>query len=190
MKNIACMLLCVISFCRGVYSNGIPTLVYVGFVNTSVSVPEGTGHVKLCVFKSGFVREKIDVLLSTSDNTAKAGVDYIPLYNKIVSFNPPSPNATACFLQNITDNNITEYNKTFYITMTVNHSFVLVEQDPHNLTITIINDDKVTVEFEKEAVIVEEDSKEGKVDLVCSITHGVALIPIHLEYVSYTYIYY
>jgi hypothetical protein len=48
----------------------------------------------------------------------------------------------TCVSVTIKDNNITEYNKTFYIILTTKDPLVIVTENRKNLTVTILNDDQ------------------------------------------------
>ncbi|XP_048587542.1 uncharacterized protein LOC5503182 [Nematostella vectensis] len=152
--------------------------VMVGFINNAQSVNESQGYAKVCVMVVKGERDiPVSYNVSTYHISTSVGRDFIHLSNFTVTI--PYGTNTSCFTVTIRDDDVTELDETFGVKLYSGKRNVVIDQTRDTHQITILNDDKVTIEFE-----IPENSTvtEGNTTLVSVIvSKGQSDIPFSVR---------
>ncbi|KAK3740919.1 hypothetical protein QZH41_006085 [Actinostola sp. cb2023] len=116
-------------------------------VPKAIKVLEGKGHVNLKVIRCGNTKGHTKAVINTEDNTAKAGSDYKPRKNYVVSFGPGE--TFKHFKVYIKDDNIPEQLENFRVKLSSPDKDITIVK-PDISTVHVIDDD-VKIGFEKPA---------------------------------------
>ena len=162
----------------------VGTLVTAQFSRTTYIVDEDTPEVLITVSLSEPLNYPVELLLQTSDNTASAGQDYVPV-SKLLTFTPNTTRLTTPL--EIVDNRLVEPEAFFSVGLH-NSNSPGVEITDGFATVTIVDDDAVTVEFSHRSYSVTEGNRHG-FTIELELTSGtscpvVAPINVFFSYVD------
>ena len=141
--------------------------VSVGFEQSSYSVVEGEGEVSVCAVLGAVAERRVTVQITTSGDTAEEDTDFNQTTTEL-TFEPGS-SAHQCGIIAILDDTILENEEQFTVHLLTPDPSTYVE-DNGLTTVTITNDDHVTV-----GVVIEHyrvDEGDSQVE-VCVAVQGV-----------------
>ena len=127
---------------------------------------EGDGSIEVCA-SSGLLEGTVIFTISSRDNSATSPADFSAVSIEL-QFNKTT--SKACTDIPITDDSIIESQENFTLMMTSNDIGVIINMS-EVLTITISDDDKVMIEFERGKYQVEE----GRTVEVCAVLKNATL---------------
>ena len=135
--------------------------VSIGFEESHYYVAENQSQVEIClVLQTGHLDRPVNLLVSTSDESAQMSMDYTKLMLMITL-----EEAKKCIEVGIADDKYVESNESFLVSL--NSSDIAVSLSLP-VTVTIINDDHATIAFQQSQYRVHESS--GQLDLVIELT--------------------
>ena len=135
----------------------------VEFESSSYTVNEADEMLSVCVVLGAAIEREASVGLVTGDSSARKGSDFIPV-NMTLSFQSLG-STRLCTDVRIENDIAVEDTEQFFVFLTVadDSLFTGDNSDSSSVPVTIADNDRVTVSFEREEVSVEEE--EGEVEL-------------------------
>ena len=133
----------------------------IGIEFTNYTVNERDSRVQVCVTLNGILERTVYLSLTTADNsaTSRDPRDFTALSDEL-QFNQNT--STLCINISISNDNKVEYSENFMVGISGNDSDV--DYGTRHSTVTVIDDDKAFIEFEK----AENTGKEGETIQVCA----------------------
>jgi hypothetical protein len=134
--------------------------VSIGFKESHYYVTENQSQIEIClVLQSGHLDRPVNLLISTSDGSAHTPMDYTKLRLMMTL-----EGDTKCVEVGIADDKYVESNESFLVGLNSSDIAVTLSQP---VMITIINDDRATIAFQKSEYRVSENS--GQLALVIEL---------------------
>lgn len=133
----------------------------IGFETTRYYLREGTLHLTVCLrIQEGKVDRALNFTLSARSGTAQAIADYSDLV--VTDFFTPE-NDQKCVDFGITDDSLVEVNETFTLFLKAMEYSTSVS--PNEATVTIIDNDKITLAMRPSHITVQESIGEVEISL-------------------------
>lgn len=137
----------------------LSTAVVIGFETPQYFLHEGLSHLTVCLrLQSGRLDRDVNVTLSTSAGTALANADYSTDVGTIDFLPTDSHVNLTCVDIAITDDKVVERNESFALFLSTTDSAIALS--PNVTTVTIIDNDKITLALTRNHVTVQESARE------------------------------
>ncbi|XP_048587299.1 uncharacterized protein LOC116614587 [Nematostella vectensis] len=150
--------------------------VLIGFMTSLQTVVEAKGFVNVCVVvERGLPEIPLYYNVSTTHIDTTVGRDFIPLTNFTVLI--PDRSIISCFTVTIEEDHVTELDESFGISLSSDYLDVTVDENRNSTVITILNDDKVTMEIDGP---VSRSLTEGEKTVVSVVAKGHYDIPLSI----------
>lgn len=134
----------------------LSTAIVIGFEMPQYFLPEGASHLTVCLrLQGGRLDRAANITLSTRAGTALANADYSA--DAITVDFLPADNLTCVDIV-ITDDKVVEKNESFALFLSTTEPAITLS--PNVTTVTIIDDDKITLALSQSHVTVQESDRD------------------------------
>ena len=134
----------------------LSTAIDIGFEMLQYFLPEGASHLTVCLrLQGGRLDRAVNVTLSTRPGTALANADYSS--DAIITEFLPADNLTCVDIV-VTDDKAVEKNESFALFLSTTEP--AINMSPNMTTVTIIDNDKITLALSQSHVTVQESDRD------------------------------